>query len=239
MRTSQIALLSAAGAVVAGVFAVTALSRFGLTAAPAAAELDDRVSRNLNLSDFDSLAVQGSWGIEIVRGERWQVELSYPEGLQDDFVAEVRAGRLVLEANGRTAARQWGWFGGHDTSAKARVIMPALARVEIMGTSEMEFRGFDGAALELDVSGAVNVDGHDSRYDRLDLNVSGAGRIGLEGVAVRDADVNLSGASLVVLTLDGGVLSGELSGVGTIIYHGEIQAQRVNVSGFGRVQQAN
>lgn len=246
MRTSQIALLAGAGVLVTGMLVVAILGRAGLSAVSAgepggidSRDLGASTSRSLDLANFDSVVVHGAWTVEIVQGENWQVDLDYPEGLDSALEVTVSGGQLVLVADEGASRRRWGWFGGHDNDLTARLVMPELVGVEVMGTSHLEFSGFEGDELAFDLSGAINLEGRNGRYSRLELAVSGAGHVDLQDVPVRDADVRLSGASMVELRMDGGVLSGDLSGVGAIHYRGDIQAQRVNVSGFGRVTEAN
>jgi hypothetical protein len=117
--------------------------------------------------------------------------------------------------------------------------MPELAAAEVSAAGSLEFTGFSGQRLELDLSAAGQLEGHSGRYDTVVLDVSAAGRVDLRDVPVVNADVDLSGAARVVLTMSGGVLTGSLSGAGTIEYYGTIREQRVDVSGVGRIMSVN
>lgn len=242
MRTSQVALLSAVGAVALGMLIIVAAMRFGVrdiepgqTAGFGSGprDLGDTITRTLPIRDFRGLVLRGPWVVEVEQGEQWRVQVSYPENGDEELEIEVRDGQLYLDWSEPRNSR-WTWFGGPDP-LRVAVVMPDLDRIEIAGTSQFEFRGFDGEGLELEIAGAANVEGHDSRYDRLDLSVSGAGRVAMEDVLVTDANVDLAGASTVELTMNGGILSGVLSGAGNVRYNGTVSEQRVDVSGFGRV----
>jgi hypothetical protein len=233
-------MLSAAGALVGGVLAIAVAGRVGLGSAVADERIDlgQRVTRESALDGFTALEVRGAWTIEIEQGDAFRIELEFPEGIEDRLEVEVRGGRLVLDSEDSGVPR-WGWFGGERLDLTARIVMPSLTGVEIAGSGELRLDGFSGERLAIEVAGAANVETGTGRYDELDLDVSGAGRVEMSEMEFRDAAVDLSGAANVVLRMSGGVLSGSLSGVGNIRYHGSVSAERVNVSGFGRVEPIN
>jgi hypothetical protein len=239
MRTSQIAMLSAAGGLALVVIVLAGVGRSGMSDARGATrDFGDRVTRQVDRRDFDALEVRGAWEIELEQGDGWRVELSFPENIEDDVIAEIRDGRLVLDWQDSNTGSRWLWFGERPRLS-ASIVMPELTDIDVAGTGDIEISGFSGERLELEISGAANAVGRDGRYERLELDVGGAGRVDLRRMAFRDADVNLSGASNIEITMDGGVLSGSLSGVGNVRYHGEVASESVNVSGLGRVQRAD
>ena len=118
----------------------------------------------------------------------------------------------------------------------ARIIMPELHTVEITGTTKLDFSGFEGDHLSITISGAGHVEGEDGRYDELTVTMSGAGHVDMRDVIVVDAEMIISGAGKVSLSMDGGVLSGNLSGFGKIDYYGSVRDERIHISGFGSVE---
>lgn len=240
MRTSQKVMLSA-GIVLVGVVLVLAVAgRLGLgsVAADERIELGDRTTRTMALDGFTGVVVRGAWTVAITRGDAFRVELEFPEGIEDRLEVEVRGDRLVLDSED-SAAYRWSLFGGNKLDLAARIVMPTLSQVEIAGSGELDLSGFSGDRLSLNVAGAANVEAVSGRYEALALDVSGAGRVDMAGMEFHDAHVVLSGAADVAVTMTGGVLSGSLSGVGNVRYHGTVSAERVSISGFGRVEAAN
>lgn len=239
MRTSQVAMLSAGGLLVGGVLVLAVAGRMGLGDAEAGEQvaLGERVTREFARDGFTGVVVRGAWTIELEQGDAFRVELEFPEGIEDRLGVEVRGGQLVLDSDDGGTRR--GWFGGDRLDLTARIVMPALANVEIAGSGELRMNGFSGERLELEVAGAANIEASTGRYTELNLDVSGAGRVEMSQMEFRDARVDLSGAANVELTMSGGDLSGSLSGVGNIRYHGSVASERVNVSGFGRVLAVN
>jgi hypothetical protein len=244
MKNSQIAMLSAVGIIVVVAIVLVATLRFVLvrgvddTAAsgPSAGRAPARAGQaavSTNLRDFTEIELRNSWSVELMRGEDWNVELSYPEDLEQSIDAEVRGARLILDARD-TQRRGWFWWG-HDDEFEARITMPELTGIAIAGAGHVELAGFEGDSLDIRITGAGNIEGRSGRYERLDLRISGAGNVQFRGLRVANADVDLSGASNVELDMDGGELTGILSGFGNVTYSGPVSNEDVDVTGFGRV----
>ena len=242
MKTSQVAMLSALG--VSALIVIT-LVGLGWGAIPdmesgdvgerQEVDFSDRTSGNFDLKDFRSVIFDGAWDVDLVQGDNWQIELSYPADLEDEIRVEVEENRLVLDS-GNWYMRDWDWWGGKDTHITARIIMPELHAVEITGTTELDFSGFEGDRLSIIISGAGHVEGNDGRYDEMTVTMSGAGHVNMRDLIVVDAEVIISGAGVVSLSMDGGVLSGDLSGFGKIEYYGTVTDERIHISGFGSVE---
>ena len=243
MEMSQIALLSALGVFALIVITLVGLGRSAIPHSESTefgvrreVDFSDRTSGNFELKDFRNVIFEGAWEVDLIQGNDWHVELSYPEDLEDEIRVEVENNRLVLDS-GNWHMRDWGWWkDGQDTHMTARIIMPELHAVEITGTTKLDFSGFEGDHISITISGAGHVEGDDGRYDELTVTMSGAGHVDMRDVIVIDAEVTISGAGYVKLSMNGGVLSGDLSGFGNIVYSGTVTDERVNISGFGNVE---
>jgi hypothetical protein len=246
MRKSQIAALSAIAAVV--LIMVVAI----VAARVIVAQLDsdeyraesrrparsvDITSDDLGLSGFTRIDARGTWEVTITQGQDWSVKLDYPDDIEDQLRVRVENDRLVLGYE-RSNRGWWQGFGGgsRGRAVRADIVMPALESVDIAGASELTLAGFSGQELSVTASGAVDVDGRDSRYEKLTLIVSGAGDVNFGEVVVVDAQVILSGATDVTLNMNGGTLSGTLSGAGKVRYRGSVAEQRIVASGFTSVE---
>jgi Putative auto-transporter adhesin, head GIN domain len=248
MKNSQIALLSAFGVVLLVILAAAVAGRLILQsvqsgdydydrdAAPRAAAPSSS-SGDFDLEGFTQIDARGIWKIRLEQGEDWDVQLTYPERMADRLDVHVENGRLVLGYD--TGRRSWwGGFGGGERF-EARIVMPEIQSIDLSGASEIDFSGFSGDALSINSSGASEIDARDSRFDTLSLTVSGAGDVDLGDVPVGDARVVLSGAGSITLDMDGGELSGTVSGAGKVRYHGTVSRQSVVVSGFSSVDHVN
>jgi hypothetical protein len=246
LRNSQIALLAALGVVLLGIVVVIGAFRLAVSGfvddASAdgsglldAASSDNSAETSLDLADFDRVLIRDSWVVELRRGDEYRVDLSYPADHESDIEASVEDGRLVVDREDGGARGPWRWFGRGQPPFEARITLPALAELELAGSGRVELTGFEGEDLILTISGAGQVEGRDSRFENLELTISGAANVDFERIPVTNARVELAGASNVMLLMNGGVLTGNLSGFGNVSYEGSVSEESVRVSGFGRV----
>ena len=246
MRKSEKVMLSALGVVALIVVSLVAVARIAVSKVDTGTDVKassskqinyrDMVEKKFDVRDFDSIRFLGTWKVELEQGDAWRVELRYPRDMEDDLEVSVKNGRLTLNPGQWDNHWNWNWWkGGHQESLKARIVMPNLKSLDISGATNLDFAGFEGENLNIAISGAGNVEGKDGRFENLDLNMSGAGNVDMRDVIFVDANVNMSGAGNVNLGMDGGVLSGNLSGFGNIEYYGSVSDEHVNVSGFGKV----
>ena len=196
-----------------------------------------QTTRNFDLKDFRSISFVGSWKVHLDQGDAWQVELTYPKGVEEDMKVRREGDVLVLDPGSRSRHNwNWNWWGGdRNRTMTAHIVMPKLDALQITGASDMDLAGFEGDKLDITISGAGNIDGERGKYKNLNLIMSGAGNVDMRHMMFTDAQVILSGAGNVQLGMDGGVLSGNLSGFGKIEYTGQVSDNRIHISGFGKV----
>ena len=236
MRPSQKALLTMVG-VLAGIVVVTALAgRVALSRSHVVVADGYRASGILDLDGFKEVEVAGAWRVTLTRGDQWRVELPHAGETDGRVRAYVLGERLRL---GRATFIREGWrfaFGEEDGSPRrVDIVMPELAALELTGRAHVSLSGFRGDRLDVDIAGAVRLEGRDGRYGTLELSAAGASEIDLRGIGVKDAEVDLRGASNVLLTMDGGVLSGSTAGAGRLLYYGSVSEERVDVAGITRI----
>lgn len=249
MRTSSVAILSALGVLALIVVVLVGLGRYAvshITSGNAtnvgSIDFDDRVTTNFDVKDFRSLTFIGSWKVDLKHGDDWQVELTYPRGIERDLKVTVRDEQLIIDPGSRSR-HSWNWKlwggGSQDKAFRARIVMPELEELTIAGASDIDLSEFEGDNLRVTISGAANIEADEGHYNELDLTMSGAGNVELRDMKFVNARVTLSGAGNVEVGMDGGVLSGNLSGFGNIEYYGPISDERVNISGFGKVHRGD
>jgi hypothetical protein len=243
MKKSHLFMLAGLGILGMFVIALVGLSRgsisyseSGETGARVMVDFNDQISGNYDIKDFHTVVLNGAWEVDLIYGDDWEIELSYPRELENEIGVIREGNRLVLDSS-QPHVWAWNWFNKDHGSRtfSARITMPELREIDIKGTSDLEFSGFEGDKLIIVISGAGNVEGEDGHYEELSVTMSGAGNVDARDVIVVDADVTISGAGNITLNMDGGVLSGDLSGFGNIEYFGSITEERVNISGFGDV----
>ncbi len=186
-------------------------------------------TRALNGRPFTAVSADGGWDISIQHGTEYRVRIDAPAESEGDVVAEVTDGRLTLGLRHTT-----GVLAGR---LKAVVESTNLANVQVRGGARVTIDGFTVPSLSIDIAGAGNVIGSNNRVNTLTLHTAGASSMDFRSSSVTNAVVNLQGAGNVILSMNGGALSGQLDGVGRIDYYGTVSAQDVRINGVGTVKQ--
>jgi hypothetical protein len=229
VRNSQLAVVAALGVVVAATIGAAVWMRLGAEPPP---ELSgERGSRAVDYTGFDRVDVGGQWTVTIERGDAWRIALEAPVEILDDIEVERDGNELSVDYEG-------GWCPGcfrDERALEVTITMPALGSLDLSGATTASFAGFTGRALAVDVSGAVELRGTASRFDRLTLDLSGAGSVDLGDVTVTDAELDVSGAGNVTLRMAGGRLTGDMSGAANLEYYGTVSEEAIERSGFVNV----
>ena len=232
MRNSQRAVVALLGLIVGLMVAVAVWVR---VAAPEPPQLSgERTTRDYDYADFRGIEVDGQWQVTIERGDDWRVSIEVPAEIADQV-------RVQRQSDGDAVDLEAPWWLGDlddgEAALQAMITMPALESLDTSGTSLVSFSGFDGGELSVDFSGAGQLRGTASRFDRLTLEMSGAAAIDLSDVPVTDAEVDVSGASNIKLQMAGGRLTGDLSGAASLEYSGTVSEESIDKSGFVNVRQ--
>lgn len=251
MRKSQIAVLSViaavalviVGAIVAARIIVAQIGAGDFDESPRSeARVADRSggADDLDLTGFDRIDARGVWEVSVRQGADWDVSLRYSDEIADELHVRVEDDRLVL---GYDEHEGFSWWRGLDFDNHEQVVatitMPTLEAVDLSGAAEIDFSGFSGEQLTITASGAADITGDEGSYEELVLVVSGAGDVDLSDLPVDDARVVLSGAGDVTLNMNGGTLTGTVSGMGDVKYRGTVSNENVVVSGFSSVEPSN
>ncbi|MCU0341383.1 MAG: DUF2807 domain-containing protein [Spirosomaceae bacterium] len=227
-------------------------SRFALLSAllmilgvAAHAQSDDRITRTLNVRDFDRLSMGSAFQITVTKGN-FAVSLEGRKKDLDDLEHAVANGKL------RIGYKDWGWSNNRKT-VKVTISMPTVKAIDFSGASSSKISGFnDLGALDLDFSGASSAD-LDLKADRIVMDVSGACTIRMKGAArriegevsgassikaydftVKEAILDVSGASSMGVNVTG-KLDAEASGASSVRYRGGASV-RSNTSGASSVR---
>jgi len=191
-------------------------------------EIKNSKTENYSNKGFNSLTITGHWKTSITRGDRYSVKISGPANLLDK-TGVTQDGKTLTITNDNSLIL-------HDNTFSVEVTLPKIEQIKIDGTADLDFTGFAGETLNIVLSGAGRIRGFDSRYENLTLLCSGAGQLDLTKCLTFNADVNLSGAGEILINMDGGVLSGTISGLGSVEYSGRIRENRLKVTGLGSVK---
>lgn len=209
------------------------------------AQSDERITRTLNVKNFDRLSMGSAFQITVTKGS-FAVSLEGRKKDLDDLEHGVSNGKL------RIGYKEWGW-NNNRKAVKVTISMPTVKAIDFSGASSSKISGFENlGALDLDFSGASTAD-LDLKAERILMDVSGACTIKMRGSAQRiegdisgassvraydfttkEAFLDVSGASNMGVNVTG-KLDADASGASSVRYRGGASV-RSNTSGASSVR---
>lgn len=141
-----------------------------------------------DLSDYNSLDIDGLYEIVITKGDEYSISLSGDKEILELTEVEKNGSTLSIsqqgfQMNGRIV----------DPRVKIVVTMPTLEAIKLEGITKAYLDGFEGEHLDVDLSGSSRSE-FNINYNEVALNMSGDSKLELTGEAnLLEAD--LSGAS--------------------------------------------
>ena len=230
----------------AATLAVTACTPFDREAVRGSGEV---TTRDYDVSDFDRIRVGRALDIEIVPGDTHSVELIADDNIMRYITVDQRGDTLVLDVDDDVSLRR--------VTHRFEIAVPELERVELHGAASAVLDGFTfGDGIELDLSGASELEGTGIKVTSLHLDLSGASEVRLDGtgdtadvrasgtsfvelrdLTVAEADVELHGAGKANVTATR-QLDADLSGFSKLRYGGDPSLGRIETSGGSNVAPA-
>jgi len=188
----------------------------------------ERVTIAVDTSEIHSLQFTGGWQIKLTRGTGHRGELSLPVEAQD-MLQMSREGEALHLSLGKN------FITGENMPFRAELELENLTMFKLGGATDAELQGFKGKELELVFDGASNVKGIGLESENLKLRTAGASNIDLSDSSFVNVELDLEGASNVEIHLDGGRLSGEIAGFGSVEYSGSVSEQTVRTDGVASI----
>ncbi len=184
----------------------------------------DLETRDFDLKDFDEISVGGAFDIEIRFSESQEVAVTIDDNLWDNLELEVKNGRLIID---------WDKNCQPDNDCRLELRVSSLKAMSIHGAADVEIDDFDGDSFDFELSGAAELE-MNGRVDDLDIQVSGAGEIDTRDLKAQHVKVRISGAGNANISVSES-LDAKVSGVGNIHYWGDPEKKRTSVSGLGNI----
>lgn len=215
LRSVGLAILAAAA------LASCCVGHFG----PAVRASGKRVTETRTVPAFSRVDLAGSVKLDLAVGSPAEVVLEADDNVMPLVETSVAGGRL------RVALRE-SVVGGDGLRVK--IVTPTLEALDLSGSCSGTIRGVAGPSFGVGISGAGTLEG-DGSVDRLELNVSGAGNVDFGKLSAKRVSVNVSGAGDVTVDVHES-LSAKVSGVATVRYSGDPREVNRRVSGVGKVE---
>ena len=187
-----------------------------------------RIEREYAVEDFSRLAITGGWRVSISRGATQTLSISGDSALVNDVTVAVSDGLLSISSEGAAPA--------FDGGLSAEITVASLESLETIGGSDVRLRSLNQEELRIRNHGASNVQAEGLVVRRLRLESEGAGNFDFTDARVHSAEVVMEGAGNVEVTMDGGELTGRISGLGNVEYGGSVARESIRVDGVGSVE---
>ncbi|SFE16347.1 head GIN domain-containing protein [Thermophagus xiamenensis] len=208
------------------------------------------VSEVRNIDNFNSLELTGNYVVTLENSDSYRIEISADEGIKKMVITEVI--NNVLKVNTLIAGT-----GKRYPSVELRIYVPDLQRIKVVSSAKfksvqpfifedlyIESSGalkmnmeLKGKRLEGIFAGATNLNLKGS-VDQVVLDIPGAGKIAAFGLSTKNLSLKLSGASFAEVFVSE-KLSVDISGACTVSYKGNPSEVFSNISGLGRIRNAN
>lgn len=164
------------------------------------------VTRNLELSDFDSITLNGSCDIDLVQQNGFLVSVNANEEVFEHINFHVENGTLMLETKdnvnilaeeytvtiGLPVLNDFVVNGAGDVDLKNGYSYAGPLKIVVNGAGDMDFTGVQVPDLSIIVNGAGDIDANDLNVKMLNIDVHGAGDARVSGKASR-AELSVSG----------------------------------------------
>lgn len=184
----------------------------------------DLETREIDLKDFDEISVGGAFEVEVHFAKSQEVSVTIDDNLWDNLELEVRNGRLIID---------WDKNCNPDDDCRLELTVSALKAMTIHGAADVKIEDFDGDSFDFDLSGAAELE-MNGKVEELDIQVSGAGEIDTRDLQAQHVKVRISGAGEANISASES-LDAQVSGVGNINYWGDPEKKRTSVSGLGDI----
>ena len=205
---------------------ITACTPFARTVIRGSGEV---ATQEFALDGFDRVEAGRTFDLHIRPADTFAVTLRADDAFLDYITVERRGDELRIDVDDDVDLR-----GTHSVE----ITMPSLQRLELHGAAAADVAGFDGGArLELDLSGASDLECGDLEAGTIALELSGASDASCAGLQTGHLDTRLSGAS--ELRLEGSATAGKIKASGAseaVLDELELVEADVRLSGASHAQ---
>ena len=208
------------------------------------------VSEVRNIDNFNSLELTGNYVVTLENSDSCGIEILADEDIKKMVITEVT--NNVLKVNTLIAGT-----GKRYPSVELRIYVPNLKSIKVTSSAKfmcnqpfvfkdlyVESSGalkmnleLKGERLEGIFAGATNLNLRGS-VEQVVFDIPGAGKISAYELSIKDLSLKLSGASIAEVFVSG-KLSVDISGACSVSYKGNPSEVFSNISGLGRIKNAN
>jgi|WetSurMetagenome_2_1015567.scaffolds.fasta_scaffold158848_2 hypothetical protein len=183
------------------------------------------ITKTLPLEDFTEITINGISSVNISRGDTYLVKITAPKDEMDKIKGEKNGTSLSLDytPNAKNS------IGPKQITGE--IMLPEASTIHIQRAAKIDLSGLKINSLFITAQGPVKVTGNDAMIHDLKLNNAGATSIALSSVPVTNADLFCQGVYSIEIMMNGGRLSGDIGGLGSVNFQGTVSVNELRVNG--------
>jgi predicted small secreted protein len=186
------------------------------------------ITETRTVQAFTGVKVQGSFTVDIRKGNQPKVEVKGYENLVSIFQTFISNGTLVLKFNND-------YYNIRNNNITVLIEVPDIEHVIVDGSGTVGVSNLNGNSFTATINGSGTVNSLNCSYVNARYSVNGSGDIHAAQIAAVNADVDVNGSGKVDVFCSQ-KLKATIHGSGDINYWGNPQVVETNVSGSGRVR---
>lgn len=204
------------------------------------------ISENRDVSGFSAIEFSTFGKVNIMQGDKESLNISGPDNLVPEIIAEVRNGTLIIRNKENININPL----GSDNPLTFTIVVKDLTSLAVSGAGDVQVETLSTPSMNIDMSGAGKVSQNQITTDNLKVTISGVGGIDIFGQATQTtidisgaggvnapdlktqtANITISGLGNVTIWVTD-QLTGDISGGGSVSYYGDPQTSTTS-TGLG------
>lgn len=190
-----------------------------------AQSLEGEWHRKVDVPQFNEIEAGGAFNIRVVPGDSCTLAFQAEPAIINMLSGRVAGNRLILAAAPNLVTSEL---------IVAEISMPLLLGIDLSGGAKLDYRSFEGSALQLELSGGSKVD-LAGKVSRLTLEASGSAKLAGGMLSVEELNARMSGSAKVQVHVTS-CLYVSASGSASLNVTGAPRSQRIKQSGAAKVR---
>ena len=183
------------------------------------------ITRYLNVSDFDAVAVSGAMYVTITQGDMHSVAITGDRESIDKVAADIVWGKLSLSVTAKQKRQL----------IKVWITTPVLTCMEVSGAVQLSIVGnFSPQNFTCKLGGASQIDDLNITAFTTNIDIGGASTVRISG-NLGECTLKVSGTSQANINASAATITANAGGASQIKLAGEVNRVIVSTSGASRV----
>ena len=155
------------------------------------------VTKEIDLSGFDTVSIGGSWDVNIVQGAQYKIVVTAPAEYIDRLCT-LDAGKLSVQSPNSG----WSWLKFWDAASfngrnKIQITAPDMKNIKLSGSITGIISGFKNQVLQIASSGSSDLSVTDCVVKKMSIDCSGSSDVAIAQSVLSNLAVDCAGSSKI------------------------------------------